>query len=193
MRSDRLRGIGDAYLRLADTLEKILYALSVGIFALIITVLLGGVISRQIGYGVPVWYGESQRYLGMWATLLLAGPLVYRDRHFHVRLIHTFFRDRVSYYFVLFKHIPIFVVGLVLWNWGFEYTLGAGMASTASSMDIRMAWVYLILPITGLLIMFFSLARLIELVRDPESLATASRRLDEEEFDQEVVESVVGE
>lgn len=189
--SDRLNRIGDLYLRLADALERVLWAVSVGIFILIISILLGGVISRQLGFGAPVWYGEIQRYLGMWATLLLAGPLVYRDNHFNVKMIHSYVGKKMRYYLILFKHVPILFVGMVLWNWGAEYVLGAGMASTASSMNFRMAWVYLVLPITGLLIMFFSVARLITLIREGRTITSDYETL-AEEIDQESAVSTSG-
>lgn len=152
------------YLRLIDLIERLIWGFSLVLFFALVMIVVGGVFSRQLGLGVPAWYGEIQRYLIMWVLLPLSGPLVYRNMHFYVNSFAKVTNKRIRYYAKLLKLVPILFVAVILTNWGLEYVLTSGMSSTARSMNFQMAWVYLVLPVTGVSLILFTIARAIVII-----------------------------
>ena len=162
------------YLRGMELVARLLWGITIALAVVLTLIVVGSVLSRQFFGFVPVWSGELQRYLAIWMTLLLTGVLIYEDNHLGVNLLANRLPPRLQYGLRFLQLGLILVIGVILINWGTEYMLDSGTASTSSSMGFQMLWVYLILPITGWLITLFTIARMIRIVLEPELVTTGT-------------------
>jgi len=163
--------LANRYLGAMDMISQAIWIVSLTLFLLLTLLTVGTVATRQFLDFVPAWTGEIQRYLAIWMTLLLVGPLIYEDNHLSIRLLS----DRLpSQAICVVRYIElglVLVLGIVLINWGTEYMLDSGAASTSPTLNLQMMWVYLIIPITGWLIVLFTAARLTRIRLNGEALA----------------------
>jgi len=164
------RSAANRFIQFSNLLERAAWAISILLFTLLVSLTIATVFTRQVLNFVPSWSGEVQRYLAIWMTLLLAGPLIFTDDHLSVRIFNKYFSDRTLYYIRQVQLVMILSIGVVFVNWGTEYVLDSGMASTSPSVNIQMLWIYLILPLTGWLIVIFTLARMLKIKMGEEVL-----------------------
>lgn len=160
----KLNKIFVSYIRVANYVEKAVRLISICLLSLIVLIVMGGVISRQVGRGVPVWYGEVQRYLAMWAILLMVGPFIYTDSNFNLRLKFLIRSDKFINFLSLARLLPPTVISIVFIVWGWDYAMTSGTIATAASMDFQMFWVYLVLPVSGILMLFYVGASVIKII-----------------------------
>lgn len=165
-----IRVIADKYINFMNLVERIIWRIAIIIFIILTLVVVGSVISRQLLGFVPNWSGELQRYLAIWMTLLVSGALINTNDHLGVRIFFNRLPLKVAFSLRLLQLGIILIIGVVFINWGTTYVLDSGFASRSPSMEFHMAWVYLILPITGWLFILFSIARAIKIHDEPEEM-----------------------
>ena len=129
-----------------------------------------GVLTRYVGGEQASWTEELARFLLIWVSLLGGAAAFEQKSHLGVDYFVTKFDDSIrdnlkifSYVIVLFFAISIFVVG------GSQVVYNAlVLDQTTPALGWKMGLVYLVIPISGVFMVLFTIANLLEL-RSPES------------------------
>lgn len=105
-------------------------------------------------------------YSFVWLSLI-ATALVFGERD-HMNL--TFFLDKGSSYvkllLSLISEILVMIIAFVVFVVGGKKFMNVGAIQVSPTLGITMDMVYLILPVTGVLIILFSIINIAELVKD---------------------------
>jgi len=135
-----------------------------GIFlALMASLVLFQVIARYIFNSSPAWTEEIARYTMIWSTLILVIVLSFDKEHISL----DYFAKKIPNKFLKYINIPINLV-LIWFLYNFAIS-GFGMINTSMQvtqrspgLGIPMAIVYIILPLTGIFLMFESLVSVLK-------------------------------
>lgn len=138
--------------------------------AVLVTIVSAQVFTRYVLGFVPLWGGELARYLGIWLALLLMGALVRLDRHLQVEIVYRRYSLRTRRIIRSIQLGLIIILGWLMFEWGLMYALNSGTGQQSPSMGFQMIWVYLILPISGLLLIYFASAKIAQINKDPETI-----------------------
>ena len=116
------------------------------------------VVGRELG-NAPAWTEELARYLMIWIGMLGAAVLVRSKKHIYIEILV----DRIKHpafkkFFSTLTHISIIVVGVILVNYGGYVTTEYGAKSPA--LRIAFSWVYLSMPLSGALMILYSIEQL---------------------------------
>lgn len=169
-RSGRVERLFERYLSVSDTVAKALWRICVAIGVLLVGLIAGQVFTRYALGWVPTWGTELARYMGVWIALLLAPALIWTDKHLQVEIL---FRKLSTPAQRLVRTVQLTVIAAVGWiiaNWGIVYAIERGFGQASPTMDFEMFWVYVGLPISGTLMVFFAVAKVIEINLYPDTL-----------------------
>jgi TRAP-type C4-dicarboxylate transport system permease small subunit len=166
----RVQALADRFLSLADSIANLLWDLCIVLGAVLVAIIAFQVFSRYVLGWVPLWGGELSRYLAIWIALLLTPVFIWQDRHLQVEIFFRKLPRRWQPTVRKIQLVVLFVVGYLIADWGLVYAINNGVGQTSPSMDFQMFWVYLIIPISGALIMVLSVAKLLEIQRDPDTV-----------------------
>lgn len=153
--------------RLQKVLSQILSTICVVVFAVLVFVVLWGPLTR-IFDRQPAWTGELAAFLLAWLSVL-GGVLAYASNsHLGVDLLVSRFDPSTRRLTKLFTHLAIFLFGVTVFIVGgtlvFQDRLSSGQMTT--SLGIRKAWFYLVLPVGGVFMAFFSVEKFLSILRD---------------------------
>ncbi len=158
-----------------DRVDSGLRKFSLLLVALLVCVVVLNVIMRYVFSEALLWANELSRYLMVWFALLATASLVNSDDHLNVGIVFDRFSDRLKYWLQSTTMALYVVIGLVWVNFGLDYAISAGLNAEAPAMNFPLLWVYIVIPISGVFVTLFALARLLRLVvlGETESLQTA--------------------
>ncbi|XVH33402.1 TRAP transporter small permease (plasmid) [Haloferacaceae archaeon DSL9] len=163
------RGI-QLYFKATEKLASVIWNVCIVAGAILVIVITGQVITRYIFGFVPAWGGELSRYLMIWIALLLAGVLIRDDNHLQVEFVFQYLPLTIRRIVRSVELLVIMWIGLFFLSQGSYYALTSGFYSTAPAMRFEMFWAYLIFPISGLMIILYSVRKLIEINYYPNTL-----------------------
>lgn len=167
--------LADGYIWLAELLGWVLLQVGIALAVLLVAVVSLQVVTRYVFGFVYIWGGELATYVMIFMTLMLVGPILMKDDHLRVDLL--FHRIPAGYQRLL-RIVQLFMIlflGSELTLWGYEYASTSGRLSQSFSMGFDMYWVYIVLPLTGVIILFFGGAKLVESILYPERLEAAEQ------------------
>lgn len=146
--------------------EEILSVLLLAALCVVVTM---QVLSRYVMNSQFSWTGEVSRYLLVWMTFI-GTSLAHKNReHFSVRLLPDQFRYPASLVFDYLIEGSVIGFSLILIVMGIDRSF-LNASVTSPSLELPMYLPFMILPITGALL----------LVRSIENLIEAHRKEDEE-------------
>ncbi len=118
---------------------------------------------------------ELARYLLIWVGLLGASYVAGRKMHLAIDVVVNRFTGRARHLAEYFIEVSIFVFALFVMVFGglrlVVITLTLNQISAV--LRIKLGYVYLVLPLSGLLIMFYSLLFIAEIYRKQKNSAGA--------------------
>ncbi|MFC6907194.1 TRAP transporter small permease [Halalkalicoccus tibetensis] len=158
--------LADNYMKFADLVEKVIRNFTQVLGFILVVWVTTMVITRHGFEYVPVWGLEISAFLMVWIVFLLIGPLVYTDNHLQIKVFFNKIPMPFQYYFRMIQLSGIFVLGAILLEYGVGYAVNSGLNSVSPGLGIYLFWAYLVIPISGCLIMFFTVARAIAITRD---------------------------
>ena len=156
--------------KITRVLSTCLQWLLIAAMTLLVVDVVWGVLTRYVGGEQASWTEELARFLLIWVSLLGGAAAFEQKSHLGVDYFVTKFDDSIrdnlkmfSYAIVLFFAISIFVVG------GSQVVYNAlVLDQTTPALGWKMGLVYLVIPISGVFMVLFTIANLLEL-RNPES------------------------
>jgi TRAP-type C4-dicarboxylate transport system permease small subunit len=152
--------------RLRATVDKLLEVLLVSLMSVMVLNVLWQVFTRFV-IGRPSSYTEElARYLLIWVGLVGASYAVSRRMHLSIDLFTERLKGQWGKASQLFIAAAIFLFALLAMVVGgirlVHITLV--LEQTSAALQIKLGYVYLALPISGLLIMFYSVVTIFEIV-----------------------------
>jgi len=144
--------------RLSDLAARWLGLASALLFAVLVSDVLWGVVTRYVGGSQAVWTEELARLLLVWLSML-GGALAYVARaHLGVDTLVLALDPAACRVSALASHLVIlaFALGVMVYG-GSALTIERWQAGQVlSALPILKAWVYLSVPVSGTLIALFA-------------------------------------
>lgn len=142
-----------------DYIEKSLKIIvSFLIFMMTIIIFLQ-VISRYVFNRSLTWSEEAGRYLFIWISFLASALAVRSNKHISLDLlVNKISEDKKNGLDVL-KDITISIIGAIICYGGIQL-MSIGAHQKSSSLGIPMSIVYLVIPISGILMILFSINKI---------------------------------
>ena len=106
------------------------------------------VIARYSGSPLP-WSEEACRFLFVWSSFLGAVLVTANNGHYKVTLVEML-PKRFQFIFVWIVYICIGVFSYIMLRYGAMFVLN-GMKRVSTTMNVRMGYVFIIMPLSGLL------------------------------------------
>ena len=156
--------------RLKQQLTWLLEHFVVLIVAALVLDVLWGVCTRFLLSAPSRWTEEVATFLLIWVALLGAAVAFSRDEHLGLDyLVNKLDKDAQQLLAIIVQGLVIVFVSLAMIIGGYVLvteTLQAGQVTPA--LGIKMGYVYLAVPVSGVFIVVFCLERIVELVSAPE-------------------------
>lgn len=180
------RGI-KLYFNATDKLASLTWNVCIAAGVVLVVIITAQVITRYVFGFVPAWGSELGRYLMIWIALLLTGVLIRNDNHLQVEFVFQYLPLSARRVIRSIELLIVMWVGVFFVFQGGYYAVTSGFYSTAPAMGFEMFWAYLIFPISGALIVLYSLRKLVEINYYPDTLdRDYSRRFQAYEEEQRV-------
>ena len=114
------------------------------------------------------WTEELARYLFIWNTFIGAGVGYRYKRHILIDLFTNRFVGVAEYIYKTAMHLLVTIMGFIMVIKGYELALLAGN-TTSPVLPISMKYIYLAVPVGGILFIVYSIEGLVELVKSKKS------------------------
>lgn len=141
-----------------DTLTK--YS-AVAAFTVMSVMIVLQVVFRYVFEASLSFSEELARFLFIWATLLGAAMCVKRHSHVGFDLLMTRLPAQIRKYGILFANLMGVFFFLVIIFYGFK-VVGITMGQTSPALGLKMGYVYLSVPVSGIIMLLNGVDNLIE-------------------------------
>ena len=115
-------------------------------------IILVQVFSRYVLNSSISWGEEVSTFLMIWAGLLGASTLAYRDEYIGFSALKTGSNRLLRVVSKLVSSLSALVLASIFIYYGFDLSFNSPFASKSSAAEIPLSWVYTIFPISGLII-----------------------------------------
>jgi len=145
--------------------RKVLYGFSVAAMSVMLMIIFAQVVTRYtVGY-TPEWSEELARFLFVWVVFLGSALIMGESGHLAVQFLPNRFKGTA---FGTFLDITINVSGyifiIMLLTQGWKMT-SIMTFQRAPGLDIPMSWVYVIIPVSCILMLLYLLKETIRIVK----------------------------
>jgi len=130
-------------------------------FAVLLTILLVNVFSRNFLSGSITWIEELSKFIFTWMMFMGISIGVYHRKHLGVEFVVGKYPPRLRRAFVLISDLLTIVLFLVLTIFGFKYSAST-MRMYSPIMNIPYGLVYLCVPLCGVFSLFYCVAKIID-------------------------------
>jgi len=121
------------------------------------------VFSRFVINNPSFWSEELARYLMIWTTFIGAAVCVRDMSHMEVTFIpDLLLKKRIPYLIIrLIAYVFMLALGYFFFRYGMDYAK-MGVSATAPTIQLRMNYIYMIIPISGVIIIVNVVEKIIE-------------------------------
>lgn len=145
--------------RIKLVVDRVIAAFSIMVMSVLVICVVWQVFSRYVLNQPSTLTDELARFLMIWVGLLGAAYTVGAQRHLSIDLLSMALQPRKQALLSIVVNLLIFLFsGGVIVTGGMKL-IGKTLATTqvSAAMQIPMGYVYLILPLTGIVMMFYAL------------------------------------
>ncbi|GHA74793.1 TRAP transporter small permease [Pontibacter akesuensis] len=159
-------------MKLRKTVDSVLFTLLVVLMSVMVLNVLWQVASRYVVQSPSSFTDELSRYLLIWVGLLGASYVSGKKLHLAIDIVPSKMQGKGARNLNIFIHLLVALFAFFVMVWGginlvyITLTLG----QTSASLGLPLGYVYTALPLSGLLIIFYSLMNLTEKEEDPEEI-----------------------
>ena len=137
-------------------LDKILYWITVALFALLVVIVVWQVFSRQVLANPATWTDEGARLTFVWLGLF-ASAFVFGERgHVAVEFVVRKFPEGVEKLIAIIVQVLVLAFALVVLVWGGWRAAQNAWTQGLSALPFTFGQMYLALPVSGVLMAFYS-------------------------------------
>lgn len=149
------------------SLDTVLKWTSIVLFAALVVIVVWQVVSRTLG-SASSWSEEAARYTFVWLGFF-ASALVFSEKG-HIAVDFLVRKQPLKGQLVtaVIAQLSILTLGLVVLVWGGIRASAGAWNQQLSSLPGTMGGMYTVMPITGVIIAFYAIYHLIELLQGKE-------------------------
>lgn len=181
---DRFDYVFERWFGLMDRLEQALWIVAMALMVILVAIIAGQVVTRYAFTWVPTWGSELGRVLAIWASLLLLPALLWSDRNLQVEFVFEKLPLRMRRRIRTIQLAIITVFGAAFTYYGWQYATTAGFRSSSTSLHhllkhfplfdssfrLDMFWIYVVLPVSGVLFIVAAVSKLVQINYNPDQL-----------------------
>lgn len=147
------------FIRTKQAVDRAIAAFSVAVMVALVVCVVWQVFSRYVLNQPSTLTDELARFLMIWVGLLGAAYTVGAQRHLAIDLLAMTLKPRKQALLSLLINLLIFLFSATVVVTGGLKLIAKTLATTqvSAAMQIPMGYVYLILPLSGLIMMFYAL------------------------------------
>ena len=147
-------------------IDKIIEYLLVGLLTLMVFNVSWQVFSRFVLEDPSSWTEELTRYLLIWLGMIGAGYVTGQKMHLAIDYFANKAVEPVRTYIEIFIHVAVLLFALAVMVIGGSNLVGVTLylEQISASLQIQLGYVYLALPISGVLIIFYSAENILEIL-----------------------------
>lgn len=116
-----------------------------------VTIIFSQVVARYAFSSSLSWSEEAGRYIFVWMTFLGAAMAVRNRQHVSLDIILNILPDSLQRFLLLISYLSMMIFTAVLIYGGFQF-VARGSRQASSALEIPMHYVYIVLPVGGVLI-----------------------------------------
>jgi TRAP-type C4-dicarboxylate transport system permease small subunit len=148
--------------------KTILNVFLILLFTILVVDVLWGVLTRYLLGGQARWSEELARVLMVWLALLGAALASREEKHLGLDILVKQWTPEVQNWARLVVHGCVGAFGLLIMAWGGGQLVAQRFAAgqVLPALGISKAWFYLSIPVSGILIMLFSLELIAGVIAD---------------------------
>ena len=144
--------------RVADTIYRACFLIGILLAIAMTLIVVINIISRYFLNFAISWAEEIARYMMVWMAMLGAVMAVRMGMHFRMEMIDHWAGKSAKAVFSWITRTVIIVIGLILLRHGLVM-VSLTNTQYADATHMPMSWVYVSLPLAGLLMIFFVVER----------------------------------
>lgn len=147
-------------------IDKIIEYILMGLLTLMVFNVSWQVFSRFILGDPSSWTEELTRYSLIWLGMLGAGYVTGKKMHLAIDYFANKTKEPIRTNIEIFIHTTVLLFALTVMVVGGTNLVGLTLylEQISASLQIQLGYVYLALPISGLLIMFYSVENIFEII-----------------------------
>lgn len=147
-------------------IDKIIELVLMGLLSLMVFNVSWQVFSRFILGDPSSWTEELTRYSLIWLGMLGAGYVTGKKMHLAIDYFANKTKEPIRTYIEIFIHTAVLLFAFTVMVVGGSNLVGLTLylEQISASLQIQLGYVYLALPISGLLIVFYSIENIIEII-----------------------------
>ncbi|WP_413375654.1 TRAP transporter small permease [Alkalihalobacillus sp. 1P02AB] len=143
------------------TLGKIIMSFSASMFAIMVLVAVWQVLSRYVLNAPSTFSEEFLRYSLIWVTMIGGAYAFHMKKHIAIGMVVERLSEKARRVVQMIVQLFLLTFALVVMVYGGIQLVSLTMAQQTVSLGIPMGYIYLSLPISGLLLTWFCLTELI--------------------------------
>lgn len=149
------------------SLDEVLKWTSIVLFAALVVIVVWQVVSRTLG-SASTWSEEAARYTFVWLGFF-ASALVFSEKgHIAVDFLVRRQPPKGQLATAVLAQVSILALALLVLVWGGVRASAGAWNQQLSSLPGTMGGMYTVMPLTGVIIAFFAVHHLVELLRGAE-------------------------
>lgn len=149
-------------------LDKVLATASVALFTLLVVIVVWQVFTRQVTKDPATWTEEAARLTFVWLGLF-ATALVFSERgHIAVDFVVRRLPESVQRAISILVQLTIIAFAALVLIWGGYRAAGRAWTQELSALPFTAGQMYLVLPLTGLIITFYAVYHVTAIIRRTE-------------------------
>ena len=148
--------------KISDALDRVCGVLIVFMIGAMVIVTTAQIIFRT-WFTALSWSDEVTRYLLIWSTFLGATCVYRRSGNISITFVRDLFSPKVSRVLRILVQVICLILFLLLAWYGFKYA--ANLKKTATSLPIKMSYVFLVVPVSMVISVIHSVVMIAEEVK----------------------------
>lgn len=126
------------------------------------------IFSRHILRDSPSFTTEFLRYALLWLALLAAAYCFGKKAHLAIVFLKEKFSGKLLLIINLLTELTVIFFAIAVLVYGGSQGVSMAMAEMSPTLRVPIGYIYLVFPISGMFMVFYSLINLIDLFRDKE-------------------------
>ena len=151
-------------------LDKIVEFITVFLFSLMIIITTWQVISRYILKNPSTTSEEFIRFSLIWLSMLAAAYVVGKKSHISITLFSDSLNSQKRKIIDAFIQFSFLIFAIIILIYGGLKAVSLTMGQISPSLNLPMGYVYLALPVNGLLIIIYSIINIINIFQDKRTI-----------------------
>ncbi|MEI3609013.1 TRAP transporter small permease [Pseudogracilibacillus sp. SO10305] len=151
-------------------LDKIVEFITVFLFSLMIIITTWQVISRYILKNPSTTSEEFIRFSLIWLSMLAAAYVVGKKSHISITLFSDSLNSQKRKIIDAFIQFSFLIFAIIILIYGGLKAVSLTMGQISPSLNLPMGYVYLALPVSGLLIIIYSIINIINIFQDKRTI-----------------------